>query len=399
MQKSLPEYDPMIKHWMLDREVVYLNHGSFGATPVKILERQTEYRQMLEREPVDFFVNQWPVLMDHSKRKLAEFVHADPDDMVFVQNSTTGVNQILTSFPYKSGDEWLVSSHAYGACMEAIKHFCSRNRIALKIAEIPFPVQNDDQILDAIEKEITERTSLALIDHVSSATGMIFPVAKIVDLLRVRGVKSLVDGAHAPGMLALDLCKLDPDFYVANCHKWICAPKGSAFMYVKASLKGQIKPLIISHFNDTDIHGSSHWANQFMWDGTHDFSAYLCVGDTLDYIGNLHEDGWEGVMNSNHGLVWKAGKIISEKLGFELPLKEHFIGSILTMPMPDGEEGFPKFNETPPLKKLLYDKYRIQVPVFMFPKAPRQWLRISSQLYNYIGQYEYLANCLSVEIK
>lgn len=399
MQKLLPEYDPLVKHWMLDREVVYLNHGSFGATPLKILQRQTEYRHMMEREPVDFFVNQWPVLMDHSKKKLAEFVHADPNDMVFVQNSTTAVNQILTCFPFKSGDEWLVSSHAYGACMEAMKHYCSRNGITLKIAEIPFPVQNDEMILDAIEKEITERTSLALIDHVSSATGMIFPVEKIIELLRIKGIKSLVDGAHAPGMLALDLGKLDPDFYVANCHKWICAPKGSAFMYVKEDWKELIKPLIISHFNDTDLGGDAYWANQFMWDGTHDFSAYLCVGDTLEYVAKLHPDGWKGVMNSNHQLVWNAGKLIAEKLGFELPLKENFIGSILTMPMPDGEEGFPKFNETPPLKKLLYDNYRIQVPVFMFPKAPRQWLRISAQLYNSLEQYEYLANCLNTSIK
>lgn len=394
MKKTWPEYDPMVQHWLLNREIVYLNHGSFGATPVKILEKQSEYRGRMELEPVDFFVNQWPVLMDQSKRKLAEFVHAEPDDMVFVQNSTTAVNQILTGFPFKSGDEWLVSSHAYGACMEAMKHYCSRNGIVLKTAMIPFPVENDDQILDAIGKEITEHTRLALIDHVSSPTGMIFPVEKIIEMLRIKGIMTLVDGAHAPGMLALDLAKLDPDFYVANCHKWICAPKGSAFMYVKTDWKELIKPLIISHFNDTDLGGNAHWGNQFMWDGTHDFSAYLCVGDTLEYLEGLHEDGWSGIRKANHELVWQAGKFIAERLGFDLPLEEKYIGSLLTLPMPDGEEGFPKFNETPPLKKLLYDKYRIQVPVFMFPKAPRQWLRISAQLYNNMEQYEYLADCL-----
>lgn len=392
---NIPQYSDLAQHWMLDKGIVFLNHGSFGATPIKILDQQTRYRHMMEREPVDFFVNQWPVLMAHSKQKLADFVSADPDDMVFVQNTTTGVNQILTSFPYEPGDEWLVSSHAYGACMQAMKHFSERNKIRLHVVEIPFPVEDDQQILKAIEDKLTDRTSLALIDHVSSATGMVFPIKKMVDFLRENGVCSLVDGAHAPGMVPLDIRQLNPDFYIANSHKWICAPKGSAFMYVKNERKEYIKPMIISHYNDMDSHGASHWANQFMWDGTHDFSAYFCVGDTLDYIEKLHPGGWEGVMNSNHQLVWNAGKLIAEKLGFELPLKEAYIGSILTLPMPDGEEGFPKFNETPPLKQKLYEKYQIQVPVFMFPKAPKQWLRISAQLYNNLAQYDYLADCLN----
>lgn len=392
---NIPQYSDLAQHWMLDKGIVFLNHGSFGATPIKILDQQTRYRHMMEREPVDFFVNQWPVLMAHSKQKLADFVSADPNDMVFVQNTTTGVNQILTSFPYEPGDEWLVSSHAYGACMQAMKHFSERNKIRLHVVEIPFPVEDDQQILKAIEDKITDRTRLALIDHVSSATGMVFPIKKMVDFLRENGVCSLVDGAHAPGMVPLDIRQLNPDFYIANSHKWICAPKGSAFMYVKNERKEYIKPMIISHYNDMDSHGASHWANQFMWDGTHDFSAYFCVGDTLDYIEKLHPGGWEGVMNSNHQLVWNAGKLIAEKLGFELPLKEAYIGSILTLPMPDGEEGFPKFNETPPLKQKLYEKYQIQVPVFMFPKAPKQWLRISAQLYNNLAQYDYLADCLN----
>ncbi|HAQ37814.1 MAG TPA: aminotransferase [Saprospirales bacterium] len=372
MNNNIPQYSDLAHHWKLDKDIVFLNHGSFGATPTYISEQQTRYRDIMEREPVDFFVNQWPVLLDRSKKKLAEFVNADPDDLVFVQNTTTGVNQVLNSFLFEPGDEWLVSSHAYGACMLAMKHFCERNKIRLNVIEIPFPVEDDQQILKALQDKITDRTKLALIDHVSSATGMVFPIKKIVDFLRENGVCSLVDGAHAPGMVYLDIRHLNPDFYVANCHKWICAPKGSAFMYVKPDWKHFIKPLIISHYNDTDEGGSSHWANQFMWDGTHDFSAYFCVGDTLDYIEKLHPDGWEGVMNSNHKLVWNAGNLIAEKLGFDLPLRENYIGSILTLPMPDGEEGFPKFNETPPLKQKLYEKYQIQVGKPLIRKIAHQ---------------------------
>lgn len=382
------------KYWNLDSNIIFLNHGSFGATPIEILGRQNEYRELMEKEPVDFFVNKMPELLSESKRKLADFVGVDTNDLVFVQNTTTGVNQILNSFPFEKGKEWLTSSHAYGACKNAIRHFAGKNEINLKIANIPFPVNDDDEILESIAKEINSKTRLALIDHITSATGMIFPIRKIIDLLHEHGIIVIVDGAHAPGMIPMDIRALHADFYVGNCHKWICAPKGSAFMYAKNEFKEWIKPLVISHFNDIDINGDTHWSNQFMWDGTHDFSQYICVGDTIDYMATLHPEGWNGIMNHNHKLVWEGAMLIAEKLKIALPLEEKYIGSMVNIPMPDGEEGFPKFNETPPLKRILFEKYKIEVPVFFFPVAPTQWLRISAQLYNTFEQYEYLADCL-----
>jgi isopenicillin-N epimerase len=381
-------------YWNLDSNIIFLNHGSFGATAVKILEKQSEYREMMEKEPVDFFVNKMPELLNDSKRKLSEFVGADANDLVFVQNTTTGVNQILNSFPFVKGDEWLTTSHAYGACKNAIRHYAGNNKINLKIAEIPFPVSDDDQILDSIRKEITTKTKLALIDHITSATGMIFPIGKIIDMLHESGVKVLVDGAHAPGMVPLNIKELDADFYVGNCHKWICAPKGSAFMYSKKEFREWVNPLVISHFNDADLIGESNWSNQFMWDGTHDFSQYICVGDTIEFMGTLHPNGWKGIMEQNHKLAWDGANLIAEKLKIELPLEENYIGSMVNIPMPEGEEGFPKFNETPPLKRILFEKYKIEVPVFFFPAAPTQWLRISAQLYNNMEQYDYLGECL-----
>lgn len=381
-------------YWNLDSNIIFLNHGSFGATPVKILEKQSEYREMMEKEPVDFFVNKMPELLNGSKRQLSEFVGADSNDLVFVQNTTTGVNQILNSFPFEKGDEWITTSHAYGACKNAIRHYAGNNKINLKIADIPFPVSDDDQILDSIRKEITKATKLALIDHITSATGMIFPIRKIIDMLHESGVKVLVDGAHAPGMLQLNIKELDADFYVGNCHKWICAPKGSAFMYSKKEFREWVKPLVISHFNDTDLIGESNWSNQFMWDGTHDFSQYICVGETIEFMGTLHPNGWKGILERNHKLAWDGANLIAEKLKIELPLEENYIGSMVNIPMPEGEEGFPKFNETPPLKRILFEKYKIEVPVFFFPEAPTQWLRISAQLYNNMEQYNYLGECL-----
>ena len=396
---KLPAYSNSIRNWSLHRNIVFLNHGSFGATPLPIIEKQNQYRQMMENEPVDFFVNIMPDLLNKSKAMLSEFLGVKKDELIFVQNTTTGVNQILASFPFKPADEWLVTSHAYGACMNAIKHLVSRNNIVLKIADIPFPVKNDEEILKAIGREISPNTKLALIDHITSATGMIFPINEIIDLLHAHGVKVIVDGAHAPGMVHLNINELDADYYVGNCHKWMCAPKGSAFIYVKMEFQESVKPLVISHFNDTDIGGDSHWSNQFLWDGTHDFSQYICVGDTIDFMSSLHSYGWQGIMDHNHRLAWQGAKLIAEKLNIELPLEEKYIGSMVNIPMPEGEEGFPKFNETCPLKKVLFEKYKIEVPIFFFPSAPRQWLRISAQLYNSLEQYEYLGDCLHKELK
>lgn len=397
--KSLPKYSDYAKHWNLDPKIVFLNHGSFGATPAKVLEKQSEYRRMMEYEPVHFFMDIMPELYDISKRSLSEFLGAEPDNMVFVQNTTTGVNQILNSFPVKQGDEWLVSSHAYGACKNAMEHYAGKHKIRLQVADIPFPFENDEAILKAIEQKISKNTRLMLIDHVSSATGSIFPVTGIIELLRSKGIKVLIDGAHAPGMMDVNIEETGADFYVGNCHKWLCAPKGSAFMFAKEEYRDIVKPLVISHFNDTDINGPSHWANQYMWDGTHDFSQYFCVKDSIEFMNGIHDKGWKGIMDHNHKMAWQAARIISDSTGFELPVSERYIGSMVTIPVPDGEEGFPKFNENPPLKRKLFEKYHIQIPVYTFPAVPRQWIRISAQLYNSLEQYEYLAEILSKEFQ
>jgi isopenicillin-N epimerase len=399
MMTNMPKYSNYAKHWSLDPNIVFLNHGSFGATPVEVLEKQSEYRKLMEHEPVYYFMELMPELYDKSKRSLSKFLGANQDDLVFVQNTTTGVNQVLNSFPAMPGDEWLVSSHAYGACRNAMEHYATKNNIRLQVAEIPFPFENDEDILRAIEEKINKNTRLALIDHISSATGFIFPVKKIIELLHSKGVKVLLDGAHAPGMIDVNIPETGADFYIGNCHKWLCAPKGSAFMYVKEEYRDMIKPLVISHFNDTDLHGKSHWSNQFMWDGTHDFSQYFCVMEAIEFMNSIHPEGWKGIMKHNHRLAWKAACMISEKTGFDLPVSEKYIGSMVTIPVPDGEEGFPKFNENPPLKRKLLEKYLIQIPVFTFPDAPQQWIRISTQLYNSFEQYEYLGECLVKEFQ
>jgi isopenicillin-N epimerase len=394
---TLPDYSPLAKHWKLDPGIVYLNHGSFGATPTAVLEKQYRLQMETEAEAVRFFIDRLPGLYQISKKALAGFTGTDPNNLVFVQNTTTGVNTVLKSMRGVAGDEWLTTSHAYGACVHAFRHYAAQNKCTVTVAAVDYPVQNEHDIVAGIEKTITAKTTIALIDYITSASAVIFPVKKIVELLQSRGIKVIVDAAHAPGMVDFHIDTLQPDFFIANCHKWICSPKGSAFLYVAPQHQHLVEPLVISHYNDMAEGTAAHWSNQFFWDGTHDFSAYVCVKDALEFMPSLVAGGWQGIKKQNHELVWQAAEKIAGALQVSLPAPKEMIGSICNIPMPDGNPSERKFHSNVSLKNMLYQKYRIEVPVMVFPASPKQWLRISAQLYNSLDQYDYLLDCLKAE--
>jgi isopenicillin-N epimerase len=395
--KSLPNYSRLAKHWKLDQGIVYLNHGSFGATPTVIIEKQQQLQMETEAEAVRFFIDRLPERYQASKTALAGFTGTHPNNIVFVQNTTTGVNTILNSITAAAGDEWLTTSHAYGACAHAFRHFAGKNKCTVTVAPIAYPVLDENEIVSAIERTITPKTTLALIDFITSASALIFPLKKILDLLQTRGIRVIVDAAHAPGMVEVNIGALQPDFFVANCHKWICSPKGSAFLYVDPRHQHLINPLVISHYNDMAEGTEAHWSNQFLWDGTHDFSPYLCVKDTLEFMPSLVNGGWQEIRQHNHELVWQAASKIAAAFNKPLPAPKAMIGSICNIPMPDGSSAVRKFHSNLPLKDCLFQKYHIEVPVMAFPAAPKQWLRISAQLYNSMEQYDYLLDCLKAE--
>jgi isopenicillin-N epimerase len=394
---QLPNYSPLSKHWKLNENIVYLNHGSFGATPTVVLEKQHQLQLATEAEAIEFYIDKLPQLLQGSKAALGDFVSTSSNNLVFVQNTTTGVNMILNSLPAQKGDEWLTTSHGYGACVHAFKHYAAKNKCKVNIAAIPYPLQSDDEIMEAIEKSITPKTTLALIDYITSATAVIFPIAKIIALLHSKNIKVIVDAAHAPGMVDFSIDTLQPDFFVANCHKWICSPKGSAFIYVAPQHQQLVHPLVISHYNDMAEGTAAHWSNQFMWDGTHDYTPYIAVKDALAYMPTLINGGWDAVKKHNHQLVWQAANKIANALQVPLPAPENMVGSICNIPMPDGVAPALKFHSNVELKNTLFHKYQIEVPVFLFPAAPQQWLRISTQLYNSMEQYDYLLDCLQAE--
>src|SRR5450830_267801 len=236
----------MRKYWMLNDEIVFLNHGSFGATPIEVLQQQQDLRAQMEHQPVDFFVRQLPQLIRTAAAELADFLGANANNLAFVENATAGINAVLRSYPWKVGDELLMANHAYPAVKNTAYFVARQFGIRVCEFEVPFPLQGGDEIVQAFSQAINQNTRIALIDHISSPLAMIYPLEKILALCRTHGIKTLVDGAHAPGMLPVNLNLMHADWYVGNCHKWLFAAKGCAFLWAAPGAHDFLQPPVIS---------------------------------------------------------------------------------------------------------------------------------------------------------
>lgn len=380
--------------WLLDPEITFLNHGSFGATPIKVLEKQAEYRTRMEREPVRFLVRELEPLLDEARRTVGEFVGAEEAGLVFVPNATAGVNAVVRSLDLDKHDELLVSTQEYNASRNALEFAAQLAGARVITVELPFPISSPELVVERILAKVTDRTRLLLIDHVTSQTGLILPVERIVRELSARGVDTLVDGAHAPGMFPLDLRALGAAYYTGNLHKWVCAPKGAAFLYVRDNRRASVRPVAISHgANSTRTDRSRYWL-EFDWTGTFDPTAWLSVPEALRTIGSLVPSGWPEVMRRNHELALRGRDILASALGVTRPAPDSMLGSMAALPLPDGEAG-----ETPALygdllQDRLLDEFKIEVPVVPWPAPPKRLIRISAQLYNEEREYAQLADAL-----
>jgi isopenicillin-N epimerase len=383
-------------HWSLDPEVDFLNHGSFGACPIAVLDFQQELRARLERQPVQFMVRELDGMANAARAALADFVGADPEGVAFVSNATGGVNTVLRSLAFEPGDELLVTDHEYNACRNALDFVAARSGARVVEVPIPFPLEGSDEVVTAILERVTGRTRLALIDSVTSPTGMVMPVEAIVAGLRERGVLSLIDGAHAPGMIPLALDALGADFFTGNCHKWLCTPKGAALLYVREEHRQTIRPLTISHGANAPTATRSRFRNEFDWMGTHDPTAYLCIPEAIRFLGALLPGGWPALMERNRQLALSGRRILCDALGVEAPCPDSMIATLAALPLPDGSpEPATSPLYTDPLQDDLLERYSIEVPIVPWPAPPRRLLRISAQLYNHEAQYERLAAALS----
>ncbi len=354
----------------------------------------------MEAEPVQFLWRLYEERLDAARAIVARLVGARPRDLVFVTNATTGINAVLGSLKLKPGDELLATDHDYNACHNALVDTARRMRVRLRVARVPFPARNADEILEGILASVTRRTRVALIDHVTSSTALVFPVARIVRELERRGVDTVVDGAHAPGMVPLNLSTLAPAYYAANLHKWVCAPKGTAFLWVREDKQRELQPAVISHGNNTPRPGYSPFQDRFDWAGTFDPSAWFCAGEAIRWMEKLRAGGWRGVREANHHLAVRARRLLCEELDLEPPCPETLLGSMATLPLPDRFQGQPKAGKIDPEQSRLYDEFGIEVPFFRIGQPQRRYFRISAHLYNSIAEYKYLAQALeSVELQ
>lgn len=385
--------------WALDPGVAFLNHGSFGACPREVLEHQAALRAEMEAEPVRFLSRELDDRLDAARAALGQFLGADADDLAFVTNATSGVNAVLRSRAFAAGDELLTTDHVYGACRNTLQFVAERTGARVVVVSLPFPVPSPDAVVETVLDRVTPRTRLALLDHVTSPTALVLPIERLCAELGARGVDVLVDGAHAPGMVPLNLTTLGATYYAGNCHKWLCAPKGSAFLWVRGDRHADVRPLTISHGASATKPGRSRFRLEFDWTGTSDPTAWLTVPAALASVGGLLPGGWPAVMARNHALALEARRLLCAVAGTAPPCPETMVGSLAAVILPDG---LPTttigWRRPDPIQARLFDGWGIEVPVITFPAAPKRLIRISAQLYNTREQFARLGEALGKEL-
>lgn len=380
----MTESEDLAALWSLDPTVAFLNHGSFGACPKAVLKYQSELRRMLEREPVQFMLRRLPELLARERAFVAEFVGAEPDDLVFVANATAGVNAVLRSLRFEPGDQVLTTDHAYAACRNVLDYAARQNGCEVVVARVPFPLSSPDEVTRAVVACVTPRTRLALLDHVTSVTGLVLPIQQLVGELEARGVRTLIDGAHAPGMLELRLSELGASYYAANFHKWGCSPKGAGMLWVRRELQDDVVPPVISHGYTAR---EARFRAQFDWQGTVDPTPVLSIGHALRFLGDLVSGGWPELRRRNRELVLWARGLLCRRLGIGSPAPDSMIGSLGSVPLPASKRTAREVYEALVAR-------RFEVLVQPWPTPADRILRISAHLYNSPDEYERLADVL-----
>jgi isopenicillin-N epimerase len=359
----------------LDPDIVFLNHGSFGACPRSVLEEQTRLRAEMEREPVRFHLERGPKLIDEARQELASFLSTRPERLAFVRNASEGVNAVLRSrLPtFRPGERVLTTDHAYNSCRVALDDLASRAGLVVDVAHVPFPLERPEQMLDAVMEHVTPTTRLALLDHVTSPTGLVLPALTLADTLEERGVEVLIDGAHAPGMLPLDLGASRASYYVGNLHKWLYCPKGTGILHARDDRADSIEPLVLT-YNSRLERGRPRLWERFDWAGTADVTGWMCVPAALRELQVLSDGDPEALRRELRARALEYRDRLCEALGVAHPAPDSMIATLVSVPLPDGAPSTPGQDS---LTRALYDRHRIEIPVFPWPSAQGRVLRFS----------------------
>lgn len=409
---DFPEPSALAKYWAIDPAVCYLNHGSFGATPRVVLAAQRAVQDAMEAEAVRFFVEDLVPRLDRGRDAVASVINCPPECIAPITNATQGVATVFANLDLNPGDEVLVTSHEYPACRNIANQAAKTANAKIIVASLPFPCPSDDAVVDAVRNALTDRTRVALISHVTSGSGMILPVERIVAGLEARGVRVLVDGAHAIGMLPLDLKALNPSYYVTNCHKWLCTPKGSAVLYVRRDLRDGFRPLVLSNNAENPKPGREQFLTEFDYCGTSDPSGFMVIPEAIEFLSSLMPGGLEGLMRHNRAMALEGRRVICEALGVTPPCPPEMVGGIATILMPTHEPDQARRLAARPskyhdaLQDVLIREHRLQMPVWgvTAPDATNpegRWLRccrVAAQAYNAPDQYRYAAAALTLEL-
>lgn len=379
---SQPAWGAACRHeWLLDAAWLTVNHGSFGATPRTVLAVQQAWRERMERQPSFFMRRIFPGALRDAAAALGEMIGAQGRDIAFLENATTGCNAVLRSRALQAGDEVLVLSQVYGAVRNAVRHVTAQSGARMVEAELPFPGTTEQGVLDAIAAALSPRTRLAVLDHITSATALVLPIARMVALCHAAGVPVLVDGAHGPGQVPLDMAAIGADWYTGNCHKWLCSPKGAAFLWAAPTRQAGLHPVTISHGY------AQGFLEEFDWTGTRDPSAFLSVPEAIAFH---HRLGGTDLMARNRALAAQAAALLAERLGTEAGPGGAFAGAMGLVRLPLGGEA--SAERARALRGCMLDA-RCDVP--LHAQAGSLWLRLSAHAYNELPDYEKLAEIVA----
>ncbi len=371
-------------YFLVDKDITFLNHGSFGACPRPVFETYQNWQRELERQPVEFLGRRIKGLLADARVTLGDFVGTDAANVVFVPNVTAGSNAIARSLRLEPGDEILATDHEYGAVDRTWRFYCARNGARYINQPIPLPVTTTEDVVDQLWAGVTPRTKVIAISHITSSTALIFPIAEVCRRARAAGILTVIDGAHAPGQIDLDLDALGADFYLGNCHKWLCAPKGAGFLFVRPECQALLDPLIISWGWEAAIPGQSRFLDHYEWVGTADPSAYLSVPAAIAF---QREHDWARVRVACHALAGEARARIGALTGLPqiAPDSPDWWGQMCVIPIP---------NTAPStLKEQLWDDYKIEIP--LTGRLEQRGVRISIQAYNRREDVERLYDALA----